>query len=460
MPGLRPTLRLPAIAQYVRPISVGDPSAFLEILAGEVRGYWGKGERWTAWGGKLAELRLPMDEIGTSGPGEGTTRFAAIREAAESSGHGALRWFGGFGFLPTQPHDPRWEEFPPARFVLPRILLESKGSEVLLTLQSLDGEEQLAEESAAIIAALAAKAGANLGQAPDGESRQGEPEPGAGGGEGSEKGAWFDSVGHVLSEIEAGRLEKVVLARVRDISLPKRVELPGLLAVLRGENPDAHLFLFEMAPDRVFFGAAPELLAEVREGRFAATVVAGSMPRSPSGEGDTLLSESLLESAKDRREHLLTAEEMTAALSPRLREMQVEEEPRVLTLSRIHHLETTIEGGIRDGEDILSLVEALHPTPAVCGRPREAAFACIREAERFDRGWYSGPVGWFDLEGEGSFVPALRTAVGGGDQWRLFAGAGIVSGSQPGPEWDETTLKFQSALQALRMASAATPGVG
>jgi isochorismate synthase EntC len=140
--------------------------------------------------------------------------------------------------------------------------------------------------------------------------------------------------------------------------------------------------------------------------------------------------------------------------------MQVEEEPRVLTLSRIHHLETTIAGGVGDGEDILSLVEALHPTPAVCGRPREAAYASIREAERFDRGWYAGPVGWFDLKGEGSFVPALRTAVGGGDQWRLFAGAGIVQGSEPEAEWDETTLKFQSALQALRMACSASSRVG
>jgi menaquinone-specific isochorismate synthase len=271
--------------------------------------------------------------------------------------------------------------------------------------------------------------------------------------------AWFNSVERVLSEIDAGRLEKAVLARIRDVSLPRRVELSDLLEVLRGENPEAHLFLFEMARDQVFFGAAPELLAEVRGGRFAATVVAGSMPRSPSGgESDSRLSERLLESAKDRREHLLTAEEMTASLAGRLREMRVEEEPRVLTLSRIHHLETTIEGGVRDGEDILSLVEALHPTPAVCGRPREAAHACIREAERFDRGWYSGPVGWFDLAGEGTFVPALRTAIGGGARWRLFAGAGIVRGSLPGAEWDETTLKFQAALQALRSACGAAPG--
>jgi len=472
---MRPTLRPPAITRYVRPISVGDPSSLLQILAGEVRGFWGKGERWTAWGGKLAELRLPADGIRESSSGDGVSRFAAIREEAESAlhsggdrgrsvapedGYGALRWFGGFSFLPTQPHEARWEEFPSARFVLPRIVLESTGSELLLTVQSLGGEEPLAEESAAIVAALTAKAGAGGGQALEGENQQGEAELRSGGAERGEKGAWFDSVGHVLGEIEAGRLEKAVLARVQDISLPKRVELPGLLEMLRAENPGAHLFLFEMAPDQVFFGAAPELLAEVSEGRFAATVVAGSMRRSPFGERDALLSETLRESEKDRREHLLTAEEMTASLSSRLSEMQVEKEPRVLTLSRIHHLETTIEGGVRDGEDILSLVEALHPTPAVCGRPRQAAFACIREAEPFDRGWYAGPVGWFDLMGEGSFVPALRTAVGGGDQWRLFAGAGIVSGSEPEAEWDETTLKFQSALQALRLACGAVSRTG
>jgi isochorismate synthase EntC len=168
----------------------------------------------------------------------------------------------------------------------------------------------------------------------------------------------------------------------------------------------------------------------------------------------------LLESAKDRAEHALTAEEMVEVLGPFLEEMEVEAEPRVLSLSRIHHLETTIRGRAHEGEDILSLVEALHPTPAVCGRPRGEALSLIRGAEAFERGWYAGPVGWFDAEGDGDFVPALRSAVGSGREWRLFAGAGIVAGSDPDGEWEETALKFEPALRALRAgANDSTEGV-
>jgi isochorismate synthase EntC len=148
---------------------------------------------------------------------------------------------------------------------------------------------------------------------------------------------------------------------------------------------------------------------------------------------------------------------MVEVLGAHLEGMEVEVEPRVLTLARIHHLETSIRGRALAGEDILSLVEALHPTPAVCGRPRQEALALIGAAEDFDRGWYAGPVGWFDGEGDGDFVPALRSAVGSGDRWRLFAGAGIVKGSDPDAEWDETALKFEPALQALEAGANGSP---
>ena len=181
--------------------------------------------------------------------------------------------------------------------------------------------------------------------------------------------------------------------------------------------------------------------------------MAGSMPRGSTDEEDLELARRLLESAKDRSEHLLTAEEMAEVLAPRLDDMQVEKDPRVLSLARIQHLETAISGRARPGEDILSLVQALHPTPAVCGSPREEASALIRASEPFDRGWYAGPVGWFDLAGEGDFVPALRATIGAGSHWRLFAGAGIVAGSDPDEEWAETALKFEPALRALQFGA-------
>jgi menaquinone-specific isochorismate synthase len=137
--------------------------------------------------------------------------------------------------------------------------------------------------------------------------------------------------------------------------------------------------------------------------------------------------------------------------------MQTEDRPRVLALARIQHLETAISGTPEAQEDILSLVESLHPTPAVCGSPRDGAQVLIRSAEAFDRGWYAGPLGWFDLAGEGDFVPGLRAAIGHGRRWRLFAGAGIVAGSDPSEEWEETALKFEAALRALRVGAGESP---
>ena len=135
-------------------------------------------------------------------------------------------------------------------------------------------------------------------------------------------------------------------------------------------------------------------------------------------------------------------------------------EPHILTLARIQHLETDIGAPAPEGRSVLELVEALHPTPAVCGVPRDAALEFLRVEEPFQRGWYAGPVGWVDAEGEGHFVPALRTAVGDGKSWRLFAGAGIVDGSRPSMEWEETGIKFLPVLRALADSGAMLEELG
>ena len=127
-------------------------------------------------------------------------------------------------------------------------------------------------------------------------------------------------------------------------------------------------------------------------------------------------------------------------------------EPRLLRLPRIQHLRSELEARVPEGTHILELVRALHPTAAVCGYPRAVARRILAEEERIPRGWYSGPVGWFDADGNGEFAPALRSAVGRGPLLRLYAGAGIVDGSRPRAEWEETRVKFQTMLQALGVA--------
>jgi isochorismate synthase EntC len=121
----------------------------------------------------------------------------------------------------------------------------------------------------------------------------------------------------------------------------------------------------------------------------------------------------------------------------------------VLTLSGIQHLETAIHAELRERTDVLELLELLHPTPAVCGQPRDAAYGFLEQEEGFARGWYGGPVGWMDTHGNGVFAPALRCGLVERDAWHLFAGAGIVRGSDPDREWDEIHLKLDTVVRAL-----------
>jgi isochorismate synthase len=364
------------------------------------------------------------------------------------------RFFGGFSFADADPREAAWSGFPSASFHLPRLLLEGGDRDARIV--SFEDDRGLDE----VAAALSARSG-RIRSAPrqrDATPRsESMPEVGT---DASARLEWRVEIEKVLTAIAEGRVQKAVLARFLDLSLTRPANPLASLRFLREGNRRAHVFYLEPRPDRVFLGAAPELLARLRGDSFEATAVAGSVPREADGEADRARVRQLLESAKDRAEHALTAEEMVEVLGPFLEEMEVEAEPRVLSLSRIHHLETTIRGRAHEGEDILSLVEALHPTPAVCGRPRGEALSLIRGAEAFERGWYAGPVGWFDAEGDGDFVPALRSAVGSGREWRLFAGAGIVAGSDPDGEWEETALKFEPALRALRAgASDSTEGV-
>ena len=463
------------LVREARALPAMGPASFLDAMHGRPRGFWGRGERWVAWGGALARVDL--------GAQPGRSRYDEVRRQVAGLVGGTMRdwagveprsrprFFGGFSFLDGPEGSDHWDGFSAAGFFLPRVVLEGGPGGVLLVRHHFgDGAhvEDVGPESQAVGAAasldvlaeelLAAASNGSLRSKgvgtdpatpvfpPGGTSVGTDPVQRADPGD---RRRWEAAVRSVLEAVESGEVRKAVLSRILDIRLRRPADPVAGLRVLRRENPRAHVFLLEPRPGRVFLGAAPEILAELRGRRFEATAVAGSVARGRDAEEDAALARRLLASSKDRAEHRLTAEEMVEVLAPRLTEMQVEDEPRVLRLARIQHLETVIRGRAGDGEDVLSLVEALHPTPAVCGRPRSDALELIRRIEPFERGWYAGPVGWVDPAGDGDFVPALRSAVGGGDRWRLFAGAGIVSGSEPEAEWEETDLKFEPALRAL-----------
>jgi isochorismate synthase len=259
------------------------------------------------------------------------------------------------------------------------------------------------------------------------------------------------SVSAALARIAAGLLRKVVLARALDVAAGRGLGPAQLAWRLRAVDPGCFTFAFPRGEGRVLVGASPELLVARRGTRVLANPLAGSAPRSGDPDEDRANGEGLLASAKDREEHAVVVEAVEEALSPFCDELERDGEPRLLGTANVWHLSTPFRGTLRrPAADALSLAIALHPTPAVCGTPREEARRAIRELERFDRDGYAGPIGWVDAEGDGEFAIALRCAELSGDRARLFAGAGIVAGSVPARELDETERKFRAFLDSLR----------
>lgn len=424
------------------------PEPFLRAGSGVARGFWGQGpHRWVAWRGALLTLRVDAGDAEVDRFAEVALQAAGIHRPG--NGTPPPRFHGGFSFRDDEVAEGVWEAFPAARFILPAIELERTESGARLVVQQLvsgEGDDDAVREGLRKTLSSLRREVEGEGVAPAAPHTNGAGvarRP-------SHRESFEAGVRSILASIRGGELRKAVLARTLDLELPAALDPVEVLGRLRAADPSAHLFLLEPEAGRVLLGAAPEVVASLRDGVMRCTAVAGSVGRADDPVEDRRLGERLLASAKDREEQDLTLREMLGQLAPRsLGPVETDPEPGLLVLPRIQHLETRIRATVAAGETVLTLLGALHPTPAVCGLPRDRALEVLRRIEPFRRGWYAGPVGWFDGAGEGEFVPALRSAVGGGRQWRLFAGAGIVPGSDPAMEWEETEMKMQSALRAL-----------
>jgi menaquinone-specific isochorismate synthase len=261
--------------------------------------------------------------------------------------------------------------------------------------------------------------------------------------------SWCAAVADAVRRIEDGDLAKVVLARDLLVASDVPLDARRLLGRLAARFPDCWTFAVDD-----LLGATPELLLRRTGRRLSARILAGTAPRG-AGAYDARLADALLNSGKDRAEHALAVRSLVDALLPFCSELDVPAEPHLLTLANVRHLATDVTGTQRDrssagGAGLLDLVGAVHPTAAVCGTPTDRAGALITELEGMDRGRYAGPVGWLDTRGNGEFGLALRCAeLTGPTSARLFAGCGIVTGSDPAAELAETQAKFAAFRAAL-----------
>ncbi len=233
---------------------------------------------------------------------------------------------------------------------------------------------------------------------------------------------------------------------------PPLLSVPAvILRRLTDRYPDCYTFACAN-----MVGATPELLIRRQDDDISSLVLGGTAPRSRDPATDARLGAALLASAKEREEHEYAVVGVRSVLAARCDRLKVDAGPSLMRFANVQHLATWITGRLDGGQpasdhSVLALADALHYTPAVCGTPAEAAMEMIRDLEAMDRGRYAGPVGWVDARGNGEWGIALRCAEVDGNRARLFAGCGIVAGSDPAAELAETQSKFavmQFALEA------------
>ena len=257
------------------------------------------------------------------------------------------------------------------------------------------------------------------------------------------------AVTEALQEIAAGAYEKIVLARGIKLEANEPWQPLHALNRLRERFAGCFTFSFGGGDGRSFIGASPERLLRIRDGQLLTEAIAGSAPRGETAGEDAKFARDLLESEKDLHEHACVRDSILRRLKAVGVNGRADTAPRLLPLANVQHLRTAIEAEVGKEVHLLDILQEMHPTPAVGGTPREDAVPRIHDLEQFDRGLYSGVVGWFNHLNEGEMVVGIRSALIEGNAARLYAGAGIVEGSTPKKETRETELKLRALLDAL-----------
>ncbi|MFF9896729.1 isochorismate synthase DhbC [Streptomyces longispororuber] len=259
-----------------------------------------------------------------------------------------------------------------------------------------------------------------------------------------------EAVAGAVDRMWRGEFSKVVLARTLELDSPAPLDVPAMLQRLARRDPGGYTFALPTGPGRTLLGASPELLVSRRGRQVVANPLAGSVPRSDDLAEDVRRAAALLQSAKDLHEHAVVVDAVHQALAPHCTDMTVPATPTLIRTAAMWHLSTTVTGTLTDPlTSALELACALHPTPAVCGTPTATAREVIRESEPFDRGFFTGMVGWGDATGDGEWVVTIRCAEAERTSLRLYAGAGVVAASEPEAEIAETAAKFRTFLTAV-----------
>jgi len=438
------------LVSVTREVEVGDPCAviFASRLASD---------RWFCWEQPDREFALAGLGVAHEATSRGPRRFEEIADECLRLGdHPVLEeprglpagagpvWLGGFAFDPEGGATSTWSSLAPASLVLPQVTICRRGDRAFLTVNAVvrpgEGADRLAEELAARISGLRLDAPLPLldpHPTAHAEIRSARPPR-----------EFEAAVEGATSRIADGEFSKVVLAREVIVSAGAAHDPAAIFGAMREQFPACFCFCCG-TPEAAFIGASPELLVR-RAGASVSTVaLAGSTRRSSDPAVDDHLGEQLLRSDKNRREQRIVAERIIRALRPHAVWVEAASEPEIVKVANIQHLATPVIAQLAEPHSAIELAGLLHPTPAVGGEPWPAAASAIADLEGMDRGWYAAPVGWMDATEDGEFCVALRSALLRDREAHLFAGVGVVAGSDPEAELAETEVKLQALLPLL-----------
>lgn len=411
-------------------------------------------DRWFCWEQPDRGFALAALGVAHEARSRGERRFQDVaRECLEAetvadepaglpAGAGAT-WVGGFAFDPDGGGSSVWSSLAPASLVLPELSICRSGGETFLTANAEvrpgDDPERAASAIEARLAGLREEPLPLLDPHPTERVEINSVRP---------PGDFERMIEAATGRIRAGEMSKIVLAREVLVSAAAAHDPAAVFSAMRAQFPSCFCFCCGTS-EAAFIGASPELLLRRTGAGLSTVALAGSTRRSSDPAVDDHLGEQLLRSAKDREEHAIVAGRIARALRPHAVWVETASEPEIVKVANIQHLATPIVAQLAEPRSAVELAGILHPTPAVGGEPWSAAAAAIPELEQMDRGWYAGPVGWMDATEDGEFCVALRSALLRDREAHLYAGVGVVAGSEPAAELAETEIKLGALLPLL-----------
>jgi menaquinone-specific isochorismate synthase len=354
-----------------------------------------------------------------------------------------VRYYGGMRFNKKHNSDYKWQSFTSYRFIVPKFEIHRVGTDSKfvcnLLVRTNERIDKIIQTALKELREISFDYDMTDHSFPDLTKRTDFPDI----------KKWQKNIDKALQAFQSKKLDKIVLARKTTLKFNEKIDPIELLWKIRLNNHRAYYFCFQPCNDAAFIGGTPEQLYYRSQDRIHTEAVAGTRKRGETKAEDIRLEEDLLNCEKDIREHRFVVDSIRNSIKSLSTNIQEQKGISLLKLSRLQHLSMQFSGKLKSKVQDCDILESIHPTPAVCGVPSEKAMAEIENIEKFDRGWYAGPVGWIGKD-EAEFAVAIRSGLVFEDELHLYSGAGIVDGSAYESEWEEIENKIAGFMNALK----------